>query len=63
MPRKLEKIESKRKYFFIWIFNIIVDVDVLMWNFLIQKMEIREGGKGNPRKYWGFHFNGILIIG
>ena len=30
LPRKLEKIEKKRKYFFSWIFNIIADVDVLM---------------------------------
>ena len=28
LPRKWEKIEKKRKYFFIWIFNIITDVDV-----------------------------------
>ncbi|KAK7820591.1 zinc finger ccch domain-containing protein 14, partial [Quercus suber] len=60
--RKLEKIEKKRKYFFIWIFNIIAYVDVLMWNFVIPRMEFRESGKGNPRKCWGFHFNGILII-
>ena len=54
---------KEKKIFFTWIFNIIVDVDVLMLNFLIPKMETRESGKGNPRKCWGFHFNGILIIG
>ena len=64
LPRKWEKIEKKRKYFFfIWIFNIIADVDVFMWNFLIPRMETRESGKGNPSKCWGFHFNDILIIG
>ena len=52
LPRKWEKIEKKRKYFFIWIFNIIADVDVLMWNFLIPRME----------KCYGFHFNIILVI-
>ena len=62
LPRKWEKIEKKRKYFFIWIFNIIANVDVLMWNFLILRMETRESGKGNLRKCWGFHFNGILVI-
>ena len=57
--------ENRKKryiYFFIWIFNIIADVDVLMWNFSIQRMETRESGKGNLRKCWGFHFNGILVI-
>ena len=29
---------------------------------LIPRMETRESGKGNPRKCWGFHFNGILVI-
>ena len=38
-------------------------MNMLMWNFLIPRMETKESGKGNPRKYWGFHFNGILIIG
>ena len=33
-----------------------------MWNFLIPRMETRESGKGNPRKCWGLHLNGILII-
>ena len=62
LPRKWEKIEKKRKYFFIWIFNIIADVDVLMWNFLIPRTETRESRKGNPRKCWDFHFNCILVI-
>ena len=26
------------------------------------RVETRESGKGNPRKYCGFHFNGILVI-
>ena len=43
-------MEKKIKYFFIWIFNIIADVDVLIWNFLIPRMETRESGKGNPKK-------------
>ena len=30
--------------------------------FLIPRMETRESGKGNPKKYWGFHFNSILVI-
>ena len=46
-----EKIEKKRNFFFIWIFIIIADVDVLMWNVLISRLETRESGKGNPRKY------------
>ena len=25
-------------------------------------METRDSKKGNPRKCWGFHFNGILVI-
>ena len=54
---------KEKKIFFTWIFNIIADVDVLMLNFLIPRMETRESGKGNPRKCLGFHFNGILIIG
>ena len=62
LPRKLEKIDKKRKYFFIWIFNIIADVDVIMLNFLIPRIETRESGKGNPRKCWGFYFNGIFVI-
>ena len=37
LPRKWEKVEKKRKYFFIWIFNIIADVDVLMLNFFYPK--------------------------
>ena len=62
LARKWEKIEKKRKYFFIWIFNIIANVNMLMWNFLIPRMETRESGKGKPRKCWGFHFNDILVI-
>ena len=54
---------KEKKIFFTWIFNIIADVDVLMLNFLIPRMETRESRKGNPRKCWSFHFNGILIIG
>ena len=27
-----------------------------------SRVETRESGKENPRKCWGFHFNGILII-
>ena len=26
------------------------------------KLEKVREGKGNLRKYWGFHFNGILVI-
>ena len=58
----MREIEKKRKYFFVWIFNIIADVDVLMWNFLIPRMENRESGKENPRKCLSFQFNGILVI-
>ena len=25
-------------------------------------METKENERGNPRKCWGFHFNGILVI-
>ena len=53
---------KEKKIFFIWIFNIIAYVDVLMWNFLIPRMETRESGKGNLRKCRGFHLNGILVI-
>ena len=57
-----ENRKEKEIFFFIWIFNIIADVDVLMLNFLIPRMEIRESGKENPRACWGFHFNDILVI-
>ena len=53
---------KEKKIFFIWIFSIIAYVDVLMWNFLIPRIETRDSGKGNPRKCWDFHFNGILVI-
>ena len=53
---------KEKKKIFIWIFNIIADVGVLMWNFLISRMETKESGKGNTRKCWSFHFNGILVI-
>ena len=53
---------KEKKIDFIWIFNIIANVNVLMWNFLIPRLETRESGKGKPRKCWGFHFNDILVI-
>ena len=62
VAKKVRENRKEKKIFFTWIFNIITDVDVLMLNFLIPRMETRESGKGNPRKYWGFHFNGILVI-
>ena len=63
LPRKWVKIKKKKEnIFFIWNFNIIAYVDMLMWNFLIPRMKTRESGKENPRKCWGFYFNGILVI-
>ena len=29
-----------------------------MWNFVLN----RESEKGNSKKCWGFHLNGILVI-
>ena len=49
--KKVRENRKEKKIFFTWIFNIITDVDVLMLNFLIPRMETRESGKGNPRKY------------
>ena len=57
-----ENRKEKKIFFYLDFFYIIADVDVLMWIFLIPRMETRESGKGNPRKCWGFHFNGILVI-
>ena len=54
VAKKVRENRKEKKIFFIQIFNIIADVDVLMWNFLIPRMEIRESGKGNPRKCWSF---------
>ena len=62
VAKKVRENRKEKKIFFIWIFNIIADVDVLMWNFLFPRMETRESRKRNPRKCWGFHFNGILVI-
>ena len=62
VAKKVSENRKEKKIFFIWIFNIIADVDVLMWNFLIPRIETRESGKRNPRKCWDFHFNGILVI-
>ena len=41
-----KKVRENRKKKFIWIFNIIANVDVLMWNFSIPRMKIRESEKG-----------------
>ena len=62
VAKKVSENRKEKKIFFIWIFNIIADMDVLMWNFLIPRMETRESGKRNPRKCWDFHFNDILVI-
>ena len=33
--------------------------NLIFWE---SRVETRESGKGNPRKCWDFHFNGILVI-
>ena len=54
VAKKVRENRKEKKIFFIWIFNIIADVDVLVWNFLILIMETRESGKRESKKVLGF---------
>ena len=45
VAKKVRENRKEKKNFFIFIFNIIADVDLFMWNFLIPRMETRESGK------------------